>query len=77
MGIRGASELIKVPTTPAKPPKAAASNTIVPRRSVQKRAVTAGVINIAATNTTPTACRPTITVSEIKPISKTSIQRVE
>ena len=77
VGIRGTKELMKVPTTPDKPPKAAASSTILCRCSVQKRAATAGVMSIAAISTTPTACKPTITVSAISPISRASIQRAE
>ena len=75
VGSRGAMALRKVPATPERPPKSAASSTIRCRRSVQKRAATAGVISMAAISTTPTACSPTMTVITIRPISARSTAR--
>src|SRR5690606_16075502 len=72
VGIDGAAYETKAPLKPENAPINAAITSIIPNRSVQKRAAAAGVISMAATKTTPTACMPTTTANTVKVVKTNS-----
>ena len=70
VGRFGPRKLRNAPTAPASIPKNAASQSMRCIRSVSRYAAAAGVISIAETSTTPTACSAITTEnasSNIKP----------
>jgi hypothetical protein len=76
VGRPSAVALITAPVTPAAAPKAPASTTITPSRSVHCRAAAAGATSIALISTTPTVCRPITIATTSSVVSRTSSRRI-
>src|SRR5690554_1466781 len=72
VGIAGATKEIYAPNRPEIAPNEAERSIIFLKSLVQNRAAAAGVINIAAINTTPTAVIPVTTAKTVNVVNNNS-----